>query len=132
LWHPFWLRIELVLVRRWRRRNYILYVLVFDVEKLLVGSLAGAAAAFAAAATLLQEARLRFWWLVIDRSIFFGLQKRLRLLDFYLCRSLESKKTEALLGFGSSSSAKRRTTRSKWKEEVRKQKEREGIAVGVV
>jgi hypothetical protein len=41
------------------------------------GSLAGAAAA-----TLLQEARLRFWWLVIDRSIFFGLQKKLRLLDF--------------------------------------------------
>ncbi len=79
LWHPFWLRIELVLVRRWRRRNYTLYVLVFDVEKLLVGSLAGAAAT---AATLLQEARLRFWWLVIDRSIFFGLQKRLRLLDF--------------------------------------------------
>ncbi len=24
LWHPFWLRIELVLVRRWRRRSYTL------------------------------------------------------------------------------------------------------------
>jgi hypothetical protein len=36
---------------------------------------------------------------------------------------LESKKTEALLGFGSSSSAKRRRrTRSKWKEEVGKQR----------
>jgi len=68
-----------------------------------------------------------------DRSIdLFWSPEEVEAAGFYLFRSLESKKTEALLGFGSSSSAKRRRTRSKWKEEVGKQKEREGIAVGVV
>jgi len=51
-----------------------------------------------------------------DRSIdLFWSPEEVEAAGFYLCRSLESKKTEALLGFGSSSSAKRRTTRSKWK-----------------
>jgi hypothetical protein len=82
--------------------------------------LAGAAAA---AATLLQEARLRFWWFFIYRSIFFGLQTKLRLLDFTYVVPWRARRLKPCWVCGSSSSAKRRRrTRSKWKEEVGKQR----------